>query len=108
MSKALKQDIEGIDKATPAGIQLVASDRSAPLGKCVEDAMRSYLGTTDGHDFGDLHAMVMREVERPLLATVLAHVDGNLSHAAKILGVTRSTLRKRLNDYGIERARLQS
>ncbi len=45
----------------------------------------------------------MEEVERPLFETVLDHTNGNLSHAAKMLGLTRSTLRKRLGDYGIER-----
>jgi Fis family transcriptional regulator len=85
------------------GLQLMAADRTAPLSKCVEDALRAYLHTTDGHDVTDLHQLVIGEVERPMLATVMAHVDGNLSRAAKILGMTRSTLRKRLQEHGVER-----
>jgi Fis family transcriptional regulator len=89
---------------TPA-LQVVQADRREPLSKCVEDALGVYLRTTDGHEVSDLHRLVIEEVERPLFATVLRHVEGNLSHAAKILGLTRSTLRKRLADYGIVRGR---
>jgi Fis family transcriptional regulator len=59
----------------------------------------------DGHDVSELHRLVIEEVERPLFETVVRHADGNLSQAAKMLGLTRSTLRKRLKDYGIERGR---
>lgn len=89
----------------PISLQVVQADRREPLSKCVEDALRAYLKTTDGHEVSDLHRLVIEEVERPLFDTVLRHVEGNLSRAAKILGLTRSTLRKRLADYGIDRGR---
>jgi Fis family transcriptional regulator len=98
-------DARGQSEPRPQHLNLVVEDRSAPLNKCVEDALRTYLGTTDGHDVTDLHQLVMSEVERPMLATVMDHVDGNLSRAAKILGMTRSTLRKRLKAHGVERMR---
>lgn len=90
---------------TPPALHVVQADRREPLSTCVEEALRAYLRTTDGHEVSDLHRLVIAEVERPLFATVLRHVGGNLSHAAKILGLTRSTLRKRLADYGIDRGR---
>jgi DNA-binding protein Fis len=40
--------------------------------------------------------MVIQAVERPLLDYVLAHYQGNISHAASALGLTRNTLRKKL------------
>lgn len=92
-------------QATGCPLQVVQSNRSEPLSKCVEDALRAYLHTTDGHDVCDLHRLVIQEVERPMFTTVMHHVDGNLSRAAKILGITRGTLRKRLVDYSIERDR---
>lgn len=94
-----------IPRSTPAQLHVVQADRADPLSKCVEDALRIYLRTTDGHEVTDLHRLVMREVERPMFETVLRHVDGNLSNAARILGLTRNTLRKRLSDYGIDRGR---
>jgi len=91
--------------AQPVQLQVVQAGRPEPLSKCVEDALRVYLRTTAGHEVSDLHRLVTEEVERPLFAIVLDHVDGNLSRAAKILGLTRSTLRKRLVAYGIDRGR---
>jgi Fis family transcriptional regulator len=89
----------------PVTLQVVQANRREPLSKCVEDALGVYHKTTNGHEVSDLHQLVIEEVERPLFATVMRHVDGNLSQAAKMLGLTRSTLRKRLADYGIDRGR---
>jgi Fis family transcriptional regulator len=43
--------------------------------------------------------MVLSEVERPLLEAVLAHTGSNQSKAARVLGISRSTLRKKLIQY---------
>jgi Fis family transcriptional regulator len=43
----------------------------------------------------------MREVEEPLFQVVMAHVQGNQSHAATILGINRGTLRKKLKEFEI-------
>ena len=48
--------------------------------------------------------VVLAEVERPLLAEVLAHVCGNQSRAAELLGVSRTTLRKKLREHGLNGA----
>jgi two-component system nitrogen regulation response regulator GlnG len=40
-------------------------------------------------------------VDRHLLIDVLRHTGGNLSKAARILGITRATLRTKLNALGI-------
>lgn len=64
---------------------------------CVED----YFAQLNGHDSSDLYQLVLAEVEKPLLETALKHSDYNQSKAAKILGLSRSTLRKKLEHYGI-------
>lgn len=73
-----------------------------PLRVCVEKAIRRYFADLNGHDPGGLHAMVIREVELPLLQTVLEHSGGNQTQAANILGINRSTLRKKLRHYGLD------
>jgi Fis family transcriptional regulator len=84
-------------------LRVVEADGTAPLSKCVEDALQFYLKNMEGHEITNLHRLVMEEVERPLLETVMQHVSGNLSQASKILGMTRSTLRKRLLTHQIDR-----
>lgn len=49
-----------------------------------------------------LYDRVMSEVERPLLRLVLNLVNGNKIQAAKILGINRNTLLKKLRDHGLE------
>lgn len=53
----------------------------------------------------DLYAESLARMERALLALVLRHTDGNQLQAAKILGITRTRLRKKLQalDITIER-----
>jgi len=45
--------------------------------------------------------MVLGEVEKPLLEVVMKHTKGNQSNAAKALGLSRGTLRKKLKIYGM-------
>ena len=49
-----------------------------------------------------LYDRVMEEVERPLLMLTLAATHGNQIKAAKLLGINRNTLRKKLSDLGID------
>ena len=77
--------------------------QSLPLGDCVRNALRDYFEQMADYEIKGLHALVIEEVERPLLESVLEHSDGNLSQASRVLGLTRSTLRKRLLAYGIDR-----
>jgi Fis family transcriptional regulator len=72
-----------------------------PLRICVERAVGRYLEELGGFYAGDMHRLVIEEVERPLLEQVLAHVAGNQTQAAEILGINRATLRKKLRHYKI-------
>ena len=54
-----------------------------------------------GHRPARLYNLVLREVEEPLLRAVLDYADGNQSQAAEILGITRTTLRKKLRSMGL-------
>ncbi len=48
-----------------------------------------------------LHAETIEMAERYLLTTVLDHTEGNQSKAAKILGITRGSLRHKIRQLGI-------
>ncbi|MTW21620.1 helix-turn-helix domain-containing protein [Allochromatium palmeri] len=76
---------------------------TTPLSQCVQASVAAYLAHMAGHEIEDLYDLVMQEVERPLFELVLQHTQGNLSQAARLLGLTRNTLRKRLKAHGIDR-----
>lgn len=72
-----------------------------PLRDYTERVLTDYFAHLDGHAPKHLHEWVMREVEEPLLRIVLQRSSGNLSRAAAMLGITRTTLRKKLREYGL-------
>ena len=45
--------------------------------------------------------MSLEEVERVLITKALARYDGNVSHAAQALGLSRSALYRRLQRHGL-------
>lgn len=82
-----------------------AADPSSPqsvLRECVTRSVRKYLADLDDHPDGELHALMVREVEIPLLVEVMRHCDGNQTRAADALGINRATLRKKLRYYELD------
>lgn len=75
--------------------------RGTILRSKVEQVLGEYFAMLDGARPCDLYDVVMREVEQPLLASVMRHVGFNQSLAAEVLGLSRGTLRKKLKDHGI-------
>ena len=49
----------------------------------------------------NVHELILSKVEKPLLVQILRRVGGNQVQAAKILGINRNTLRKKMKIYGI-------
>ena len=81
----------------------VAKNRTKePLRECVRDALNSYFAHLDGHKAAHLYQLVLAEVEQPLLETVMKYAEGNQTKAAALLGISRSTLRKKLTIYQLD------
>jgi Fis family transcriptional regulator len=78
------------------------SSKTTCLNQHVQQAVEQYLEDMGSTPPDNLHELIIREVERPLIQTVLAHVGGNQSRAAQILGITRATLRTRIQRYGLQ------
>ncbi len=72
-----------------------------PLHRCVGSAMDRYFDSLDGATPHGLYDLVIAEVERPLLESVMRYVDDNQSRAAEMLGVNRGTLRRKLQQHGL-------
>ncbi|MCK6471709.1 MAG: sigma-54 dependent transcriptional regulator [Planctomycetes bacterium] len=74
-------------------------------GESLEDLIRAK--TNRGVDAaekageGVVHAQVMAEVEKTVLETALKRVNGNQVQASKLLGIHRTTLRKKIEEYGL-------
>jgi Fis family transcriptional regulator len=63
--------------------------------------LNDYFASLNGHRPARLYDLVLREVEEPLLQAALDYADGNQTRAATILGITRTTLRKKLRSMGL-------
>lgn len=72
-----------------------------PLCVHVRHTVTQYLQQLHGHEVVDLYSMVMAEVEKPLLQATLEFSGHNQSKAAKALGLSRSTLRKKMDLYDL-------
>jgi len=73
-----------------------------PFREMITTALEQYFKDLNGETPVDLYEMVLVEVEKPLLEIVLRESKGNLSLAAKTLGINRGTLRTRLQKYGLK------
>lgn len=71
------------------------------LQDCVRANVEAYFKDLDGTEPTDVHAMMMRVVEKPLLEVVMAQAQQNQSRAAQWLGLNRNTLRKKLIEHGL-------
>jgi len=72
------------------------------LGDAVEHHLARYFATFGRELPPDgLYDRVLAEVERPLLELSLAAAKGNQLRAARLLGINRNTLRKKLTDLSI-------
>lgn len=77
------------------------ADHPIPLRQSVQKAIRHYLEDMGPSQPDSLYRTLMAEVEPPLIEEVLRYTQGNQSRTARILGMTRNTLRAKLNRYHI-------
>ena len=77
------------------------ADKQITLRQNVQVAIRRYLEDMGQSQPECLYRTLMAEVEPPLIEEVLRYTQGNQSRTARILGMTRNTLRAKLNRYDI-------
>jgi two-component system nitrogen regulation response regulator GlnG len=71
------------------------------LESLIESKLRTALMQEDIIEINDLYNMVLYQMERPLLRIILEKTGGNQLQAARILGINRNTLRKKMTTLGI-------
>ena len=89
--------------ANKSTINKTSAGNSTPnkLADSVAKSVRRYLKDLNGEEATRVYQMVVQEVEKPLLETIMSHCDDNQSKASRILGINRNTLRKKLDQYGL-------
>jgi len=71
------------------------------LRECLAHHLDAYFDQLEGDMTGTLYKLVIAEIEPPLFEHVLRYTRGNVSRAAEMLGIHRSTLRRKLIRYGL-------
>lgn len=80
-----------------------AADPGAVIpGRGVADDIESVVTQLVESGLPNLLDVARERIEKPLLVTVMSRVRNNQSEAAKLLGISRNTLRKMLANYGID------
>jgi DNA-binding NtrC family response regulator len=87
-------NVRELDHAVERGVLL----SPGPLVRAADLGLRSHISGGSAR----LEDMNLDEVERHLIQRTLARHDGNVSQAAKALGLSRSAMYRRLQKHGLE------
>ena len=68
----------------------------------IDTLLDQYFNDLDGDQANAIYEMVINTVEKPLLLYIMNKAEGNQSKAAKMLGLNRNTLRKKLKQYNLD------
>ncbi len=78
------------------------ANRENELSLTVRKVMRQYFKDLDGEKASGIYDMVVLAVEKPMLEVVMFQAHGNQTRAAELLGMNRNTLRKKLQQHGLD------
>lgn len=82
---------------TQASIETTKQEQG--LQELVYNLVSRFLLENKNKAINDLYDMILSEVEPPLLQAVMEKRRGNQLQAAKMLGISRGTIRKKLQRY---------
>jgi Fis family transcriptional regulator len=84
---------------TQATTQSLKQEQGQGLQDLVYNLVTRFLAENKSKSISDLYDMILSEVEPPLLQAVMEKRRGNQLQAAKMLGISRGTIRKKLQRY---------
>ncbi|MCA0403055.1 MAG: Fis family transcriptional regulator [Proteobacteria bacterium] len=85
--------------AVEAQPSLHTTKQDQGLQDLVYTLVTRFLAENKGKSIDDLYDMILSEVEPPLLQAVMEKKRGNQLQAARMLGISRGTIRKKLQRY---------
>lgn len=74
---------------------------SQDLSDKIETLLENYIQDLDGETPNAVYEIVLHAVEKPMLLYIMNYAQGNQTKAAKILGLNRNTLRKKLEIHNL-------
>ncbi|MDR3479030.1 MAG: helix-turn-helix domain-containing protein [Gammaproteobacteria bacterium] len=80
---------------------LSESSEVVTLKSNVTEIMKHYFANLKGEEPRNVYDFFLDEIEEPLLSVVMKQVRGNQSEAARMLGISRGTLRSLLKKFGM-------
>lgn len=85
----------------PAEQAFGAAEEGDTLQSVLVRQLDEYFEHLAGSQPHPLYSLVIGAVERPLLIYAMKKCSGNQCEAAKLLGINRNTLRKKLETHGL-------
>ena len=86
--------------AQPTAQPTITSPQLSPIATTGDDG--GYLQTPNSYIEADNHIRPLADVEKDVIAKALHHYHGRMSEAARRLGIGRSTLYRKVAEYGLE------
>ena len=74
---------------------------STDIADCIRRNLNRYFRDLDGEAPHAIYDMVIASVEHPMLEVVMKQAQGNQTVAADMLGISRSTLRRKLTEHNL-------
>ena len=89
----------------PAHVLRSLNGEDAPSGHSLADLVRARtlaaLNKSENMEQGNAYAEIISDVEKAILDTTLKRVNGNQVKASALLGIHRTTLRKKIEEFGL-------
>jgi two-component system, NtrC family, nitrogen regulation response regulator GlnG len=95
------EDIELSPAAAANSASAAPAEAGASLGDVITARITSWFESPGSEEPRDLYHRLVAEIERPLIEMALKRASGNQVRAARILGLNRNTLRKKITDHKI-------
>ncbi|MBD2841766.1 sigma-54-dependent transcriptional regulator [Erythrobacter rubeus] len=96
------------DVIDPGSLADIIGDEQLPIGQSgdvrtsgIGQALETWLAA-ENPSAGSVYSQAIAAFEKPLIEHALGRTSGNQLRAAKLLGINRNTLRKRIGELGIE------
>jgi len=89
-------------KIREAGVETHVDMSDISLEELMKIKLEPLLAAVDEENTEGLYAMVLTQLERPLIGLVLEKCRWNQLKAARVLGLNRNTLRKKMNSLDIK------